>query len=430
MKESAGDLAGLQRLQLGRCWRFVQLHADAGIAPVEVAQDTRQHRRHRQTGEGHAHMPGLSARERLDIARHRRQRPEQRLDAFQQSPAGRSQLDLAPRAVEQVHAQRRLQLRNAAGERRLRHGERLRRLAEMQLPRHLAEVNEVPEFERILILTRHHRTRNKYFRLWQDSGSLRSNSFQHARSPRSTESQNLIHSVFPSVPWSNHSLASTPPMPKSLFEKVWDAHTVRHAGQRPDAAAHRHAPHPRGHQPAGLRHAARPRPEGRSCRSARSPRSTTSCRPTSWSSRYSDPLAAGHDGRAAQELRASSASPSSTAPPASRASSTSSVPSRASPSRARRSPAATPTPRTHGAFGAIAFGIGTSQVRDVLATQTMALGTLKVRRINVNGKLRPGRLRQGRHSPHHPHARRERRHRLRLRIRRRGLRPLHRWKSA
>ncbi|MBE7537276.1 MAG: 3-isopropylmalate dehydratase large subunit [Opitutaceae bacterium] len=45
---------------------------------------------------------------------------------------------------------------------------------------------------------------------------------------------------------------------------------------------------------------------------------------------------------------------------------------------------------THGAFGAIAFGIGTSQVRDVLATQTMALAPLKVRRIEVNGKLRPG----------------------------------------
>jgi 3-isopropylmalate/(R)-2-methylmalate dehydratase large subunit len=29
---------------------------------------------------------------------------------------------------------------------------------------------------------------------------------------------------------------------------------------------------------------------------------------------------------------------------------------------------------THGAFGAIAFGIGTSQVRDVLATQTLAMG--------------------------------------------------------
>lgn len=45
---------------------------------------------------------------------------------------------------------------------------------------------------------------------------------------------------------------------------------------------------------------------------------------------------------------------------------------------------------THGAFGAIAFGIGTSQVRDVLATQTMAIGKPKVRRINVDGKLKPG----------------------------------------
>lgn len=45
---------------------------------------------------------------------------------------------------------------------------------------------------------------------------------------------------------------------------------------------------------------------------------------------------------------------------------------------------------THGAFGAIAFGIGTSQVRDVLATQTMDLAPLKVRRIEVNGELPPG----------------------------------------
>lgn len=45
---------------------------------------------------------------------------------------------------------------------------------------------------------------------------------------------------------------------------------------------------------------------------------------------------------------------------------------------------------THGAFGAIAFGIGTSQVRDVLASQTLALGKLKVRRIEVNGDLKPG----------------------------------------
>jgi 3-isopropylmalate/(R)-2-methylmalate dehydratase large subunit len=45
---------------------------------------------------------------------------------------------------------------------------------------------------------------------------------------------------------------------------------------------------------------------------------------------------------------------------------------------------------THGAFGAVAFGIGTSQVRDVLATQTMALRKPKVRRIEVDGKLAPG----------------------------------------
>ena len=45
---------------------------------------------------------------------------------------------------------------------------------------------------------------------------------------------------------------------------------------------------------------------------------------------------------------------------------------------------------THGAFGAIAFGIGTTQVRDVFATQTLALEALKVRRIEINGDLRPG----------------------------------------
>src|SRR5688572_9913187 len=45
---------------------------------------------------------------------------------------------------------------------------------------------------------------------------------------------------------------------------------------------------------------------------------------------------------------------------------------------------------THGAFGALAFGIGTSRVRDVLATQTLSMGKLKVRRIEVNGKLPTG----------------------------------------
>ena len=45
---------------------------------------------------------------------------------------------------------------------------------------------------------------------------------------------------------------------------------------------------------------------------------------------------------------------------------------------------------THGALGAIAFGIGTSQVRDVLASQCLAMDPLKVRRIEVTGRLGVG----------------------------------------
>jgi 3-isopropylmalate/(R)-2-methylmalate dehydratase large subunit len=45
---------------------------------------------------------------------------------------------------------------------------------------------------------------------------------------------------------------------------------------------------------------------------------------------------------------------------------------------------------THGAFGAIALGIGTSQVRDVLASQCLALARPRVRRIEVSGALCPG----------------------------------------
>jgi 3-isopropylmalate/(R)-2-methylmalate dehydratase large subunit len=45
---------------------------------------------------------------------------------------------------------------------------------------------------------------------------------------------------------------------------------------------------------------------------------------------------------------------------------------------------------THGAFGAIAFGIGTSQVRDVLASQTLLMEKLNVRRIEITGELARG----------------------------------------
>ncbi|MCD2204821.1 3-isopropylmalate dehydratase large subunit [Halobacterium sp. KA-6] len=45
---------------------------------------------------------------------------------------------------------------------------------------------------------------------------------------------------------------------------------------------------------------------------------------------------------------------------------------------------------THGAFGALAFGIGTSQIRDVLATGCVAMEKQKVRRIEVTGELDDG----------------------------------------
>jgi len=46
--------------------------------------------------------------------------------------------------------------------------------------------------------------------------------------------------------------------------------------------------------------------------------------------------------------------------------------------------------RLHGAFGALAMGIGTSEVEHVLATQTLPLKPFKTMAINVEGQLRPG----------------------------------------
>jgi 3-isopropylmalate/(R)-2-methylmalate dehydratase large subunit len=45
---------------------------------------------------------------------------------------------------------------------------------------------------------------------------------------------------------------------------------------------------------------------------------------------------------------------------------------------------------THGAFGAMAFGIGTSEVEHVLATQTLPMTPFKTMAVNVDGVLRPG----------------------------------------
>ena len=64
---------------------------------------------------------------------------------------------------------------------------------------------------------------------------------------------------------------------------------------------------------------------------------------------------------------------------------------------------------THGAFGALAFGIGTSEVEHVLATQTLPLKPFKTMAITVEGTLPAGVDGQG----HHPGGDRQDRHRRR-----------------
>ena len=219
-------------------------------------------------------------------------------------------------------------------------------------------------------------------------------------------------------------------MGKSLFDKVWDAHTVRtlpngqtqlfiglhliHEVTSPQAfgmlrdlglkvpypAAHlrdRRPHHPDRHAPAAVRRRAGRGDDGR--------RSSDNC----------------------ERVRHHA---SSTARPASRASSTSIGPEQGLTQPGMTIACGDSHTRTHGAFGAIAFGIGTSQVRDVLATQTLALGKLKVRRIEVDGKLGPGVYAKDVILHIIRKLGVERRHRLRLRIRRRRLRRACRWKSA
>jgi 3-isopropylmalate/(R)-2-methylmalate dehydratase large subunit len=81
---------------------------------------------------------------------------------------------------------------------------------------------------------------------------------------------------------------------------------------------------------------------------------------------------------------------------------------------------------THGAFGALAFGIGTSEVEHVLATQCLWQKKAKAMQVRVEGELKLRRHRQGHRPGGHRPDRHRRRHRLCRRVRRRGHpRPVH-----
>ena len=85
---------------------------------------------------------------------------------------------------------------------------------------------------------------------------------------------------------------------------------------------------------------------------------------------------------------------------------------------------------THGAFGALAHGIGTSEVEHVLATQTLIQQKAKNMRVRVDGALPRRRHRQGHHPRHHRRDRHGGRHRPCHRICRRCDRARSPWKGA
>ena len=85
---------------------------------------------------------------------------------------------------------------------------------------------------------------------------------------------------------------------------------------------------------------------------------------------------------------------------------------------------------THGAFGALAHGIGTSEVEHVLATQTLIQRKAQNMRVEVTGSLGAGRDGEGHHPLDHRRDRHRRRHRARDRVLRRGDPRASRWRAG
>ena len=177
--------------------------------------------------------------------------------------------------------------------------------------------------------------------------------------------------------------------PRTLYDKIWDEHLVHEA---PDGTCllyiDRHLVHevtsPQAFE--GLRMTGR---------KVRAPEKTLAVvdhnvPTTDRSKGIDDPeiRAPGRDAR--RERHANSASSITTSATAARASCTWSAPSRASRCPAPPSSAAISHTSTHGAFGALAHGIGTSEVEHVLATQTLIQQKAKNMRVRVDGALNDG----------------------------------------
>ena len=179
-------------------------------------------------------------------------------------------------------------------------------------------------------------------------------------------------------------------MGQTLSEKVWERHVVRRADGEPDLLyIDLHLVHEVTSPQAfdGLRLNGRtrapPRPHRRDDgpqRPDRRPRPAAS----------TDPISRQADRGARARTAPSSASGSTGWATPARASSTSSAPSRGSPSPGMTIVCGDSHTSTHGAFGALAFGIGTSEVEHVLATQTLPAATPGTMAITVEGTLSGG----------------------------------------
>ncbi len=248
----------------------------------------------------------------------------------------------------------------------------------------------------------------------------------HARHHRTSRRSSLRRTL------SDHALShdkDRKSMPRTIIEKLWDTHVVARAARRAHAALHRPAPGPRSHFAAGLPGPARARPEGAPARSDH---------------RHHRPQHSHHRPLAAHPR------------PDRRASSSTQLETNCKefgircfgvhsdkqgivhvigPELGLTQPGMTVVcgdshTATHGAFGALAFGIGTSEVEHVLATQCLLQRQSKTFQVRVDGTLQAGRLRQGHHSRADRADRHRRRHRLRLRIHRLAPSARSPWKSA
>ena len=218
-------------------------------------------------------------------------------------------------------------------------------------------------------------------------------------------------------------------MGRTLAEKVWDQHVVRQRGEgRARPPLHRPPPRPRGDQPAGVRRPAAggspgapPGPHDRH----RGPQRPHARHPRP--DRRRDLGDAGGDAARNCEEFGVRLFPMGDIDQG--------IVHMIGPERGLTQPGTTVVcgdshTSTHGAFGALAFGIGTSEVEHVLATQTLPLRTVQDHGHRDRRDPAPGRDQQGRHPRGHREDRHRRRVGLRARVPRRGRASRCRWKRA